>query len=289
MVRTVATTPKLDIDQRYYSSIMGRFLTPDPSGASAADPSNPNSWNVYAYTEGDPINFYDPDGLATSNCGDSSFEYNGRVIGTVSQALKLTADVTILAETEFTEAGHGSGTNSTAEEDMIGEVVMNRWALVNGYWNLYPASHRPPLNVSIWGSPGGGIASIVQNGQFAVWNGSSLTSSAQNNLNAALNSTFDSKLCDDLAWAVGSAISFIASPTVNLYYDKKTGLAPLAFNSANLEIPSYMQKIGSFGDANVFYGAPIGDFSANLIPLPRPPSSPRRPGRPRRGGRVAAQ
>jgi hypothetical protein len=243
---------------------------------------------MYAYAGGDPINFNDPDGLATSNCGDSLFSYNGNVIGTVSQALNMTANVTILAETEFTEAGHGSSTNSTAEEDMIGEVIMNRWALVNGYWYLYPTAGRPPLDVSAWGSPGGGIDSVTQNGQFAVWNGSSLTTSAQNNLNGALSSAFDSKLCDDLAWAIGSAISFISAPTVNLYYDKATGLAPLAFNSANLTIPSYMGKIGSFGDANTFYGAPVGDFSANLIPLPRPrpvrpPKPPRKPGRPRGG------
>jgi len=56
-------------------------------------------------------------------------------------------------------------------------------------------------------------------------------------------------------WAVGSAIAFISSPTVNLYYDAKTNLAPLAFNLAICS-PPYMQKIGSFGDANVFYGAP---------------------------------
>jgi len=275
-------------DQRYYGAKTGAFFSPDPSGASAADPGNPNSWNMYAYAGGDPINFNDPDGLATSNCGDSLFSYNGNVIGTVSQALNMTANVTILAETEFTEAGHGSSTNSTAEEDMIGEVIMNRWALVNGYWYLYPTAGRPPLDVSAWGSPGGGIDSVTQNGQFAVWNGSSLTTSAQNNLNGALSSAFDSKLCDDLAWAIGSAISFISAPTVNLYYDKATGLAPLAFNSANLTIPSYMGKIGSFGDANTFYGAPVGDFSANLIPLPRPrpvrpPKPPRKPGRPRGG------
>jgi RHS repeat-associated protein len=277
--------------QRYYSNVTGRFLTPDPADAGAADPTNPNSWNMYGYAGGDPVNFIDPDGLAP--CSSSGFEYNGMMIGTVAYALALTKDVTALAETEYTEAGHSSGTNSSAEEDMIGEVVMNRWALVNGYSYLYPTARRPPLNVSAWGSPGGGIDSVTQNGQFAVWNGSSLTTSAQNNLNAALSSAFDSKLCNDLAWAIGSAISFISSPTVNLYYDKSTGLAPLAFNSGNLTIPSYMQQIGSFGDANVFYGAPIGDFSANLIPLPRPrpirpPTPPGRPGRPR-GGPIQVQ
>ena len=277
--------------QRYYSNVTGRFLTPDPADASAADPTNPNSWNMYAYAGGDPVNFIDPDGLAP--CSSSGFVYNGMMIGTVAYALALTKDVTALAETEYTEAGHGFGTNSTAEEDMIGEVVMNRWALVNGYSYLYPTARRPPQDVSIWGTPGG-IANIVQaKGQFDVWDGSSLKDSARANLDHALNSDFSSKECNDLAWAVGSAIAFISSPTVNLYYDAKTNLAPLAFNSGNLAVPPYMQKIGSFGDANVFYGAPVSEFSANLIPLPRPrpirpPTPPGRPGRPR-GGPIQVQ
>jgi len=54
-------------DQRYYSSAPGRFLTPDPYSAtvtSLRDPANPQTWNRYAYVEGDPVNFVDPSGLA---------------------------------------------------------------------------------------------------------------------------------------------------------------------------------------------------------------------------------
>jgi hypothetical protein len=222
----------------------------------------------------------DPDGLS-SICSSQWFLYNGRIVGTVADALNLTTNVTDLAETEYTESGHNTGVDSTDEEDMIGEVIMNRWALVNGYDYLYTDVGRPPLGVSIWGSVGGGIASIVQAPyQFDVWNGSSLTVSAQNNVNHALNSLYGSRECDDLAYAIGSAIAIISSPTVNIYYDKHTNLAPLAFNSGNLIIPSYMQKIGSFGDKNVFYGAPVGEFSPNLIPMPRP-VGPRRPSPPR--------
>jgi RHS repeat-associated protein len=275
---------------RVYDSNAARFTTPDPLGLKAVRLGNPGSWNRYAYAGGDPINFIDPDGL--SPCSTGGLVYNGVLLGSVSDALNdFGTDVTDLAETEYTESGHGSGVNSTAEEDMIGEVIMNRWALVNGYWYLYPNAGRPPQDVSTWGTPGGGIASIVQaKNQFDVWRGNSLSDSAQANLDHALNSDFGSKECNDLAWAIGSAISFLSQTAVNLYYDPKTNLAPLSFNSGNLTIPSYMGKIGSFGDANVFYGAPVGDFSANLLPLPRPrpirPTPPggggRRPGR--RGG-----
>jgi RHS repeat-associated protein len=49
-------------DQRYYSSTYGRFLTSDPYRASGG-PSDPGSWNRYAYTRGDPVNRVDPSGL----------------------------------------------------------------------------------------------------------------------------------------------------------------------------------------------------------------------------------
>jgi RHS repeat-associated protein len=53
---------------RYYSSSMGRFLTPDPFGGSPSL-ERPNSWNRYAYVENDPVNYYDPAGLAQCPAG----------------------------------------------------------------------------------------------------------------------------------------------------------------------------------------------------------------------------
>jgi RHS repeat-associated protein len=58
--------------QRYYGNAMGRFLTPDPGG-TAADASDPGSWNRYAYVGGDPVNFADQTGRIRNivgNCGD---------------------------------------------------------------------------------------------------------------------------------------------------------------------------------------------------------------------------
>ena len=52
-------------NNRYYSNAYGRFMTPDPYQASGG-PSDPQSWNRYAYTRGDPVNRYDPWG--TQDC-----------------------------------------------------------------------------------------------------------------------------------------------------------------------------------------------------------------------------
>jgi len=48
---------------RQYSSSLGRWMHPDPAGLAAADPSNPQSWNRYAYVLNDPMDWIDPLGL----------------------------------------------------------------------------------------------------------------------------------------------------------------------------------------------------------------------------------
>jgi RHS repeat-associated protein len=49
---------------RYYSSIIGRFLSPDLMTADNATVL-PQNWNKYAYVGGDPINKTDPAGMCS--------------------------------------------------------------------------------------------------------------------------------------------------------------------------------------------------------------------------------
>src|SRR5205807_4794685 len=46
---------------RYYSSAQGRFTSVDPENAGA-DPSDPQSWNGYAYARNNPLKYTDPNG-----------------------------------------------------------------------------------------------------------------------------------------------------------------------------------------------------------------------------------
>ncbi len=48
---------------RQYSSSLGRWMHPDPAGLAAVDPSNPQSWNRYAYALNNPLSNIDPTGL----------------------------------------------------------------------------------------------------------------------------------------------------------------------------------------------------------------------------------
>jgi RHS repeat-associated protein len=50
---------------RYYSSTLGRFMSPDPFGG---DTSDPQSFNRYAYTGNNPTNYTDPSGLLKYPC-----------------------------------------------------------------------------------------------------------------------------------------------------------------------------------------------------------------------------
>jgi len=66
-VFTVATHDKTsdlrDFAYREYHPTQGRWLTPDPAGIGAADPTHPQSWNRYVYVTGNPLGRIDPYGL----------------------------------------------------------------------------------------------------------------------------------------------------------------------------------------------------------------------------------
>jgi RHS repeat-associated protein len=60
---TSGGTDGLDNSQaRYLGSRFGRFLSPDPENAGAS-PTNPQSWNMYAYVLNNPLILIDPTGM----------------------------------------------------------------------------------------------------------------------------------------------------------------------------------------------------------------------------------
>ena len=51
-----------DFTFREYSPSQGRWVSPDPAGADAADPTTPQSWNRYAYVLNNPMSAIDLEG-----------------------------------------------------------------------------------------------------------------------------------------------------------------------------------------------------------------------------------
>lgn len=53
---------------RQDSTTEGRWTVPDPSGLAAVTPTNPQTWNRYAYVANNPISNVDPSGLLVNDC-----------------------------------------------------------------------------------------------------------------------------------------------------------------------------------------------------------------------------
>jgi len=73
-------TDMYDFLYREYHYIQGRWISPDPAGLAAADPTNPQTWNRYAYVGNNPLALTDPlglDGLGDNNCYAA---YNANII-----------------------------------------------------------------------------------------------------------------------------------------------------------------------------------------------------------------
>ncbi len=54
---------------RRYHPTQGRWISPDPAGMAAVDPTNPQTWNRYAYVLNNPLSLVDPLGL-DGQCDD---------------------------------------------------------------------------------------------------------------------------------------------------------------------------------------------------------------------------
>jgi len=99
-------------DQRYYASTYGRFLSPDRYMASGG-PTDPGSWNRYAYARGDPVNRFDPSGLMDSGgCGSDGGPYLCYSDDGTGQAIPL-ADDSTLGLISSTGGGGGGGWGPT--------------------------------------------------------------------------------------------------------------------------------------------------------------------------------
>ena len=273
---------------RYYDPGTGRFLTADPSGLNQ-DLSDPASWNAYAYTEGDPINFNDPDGDVA--CGDLEILGAGQTLRT---AVTANTDLGMLGRLVWAESDHTWSRQGTIpyyqEQDAIAWSVVNRWKVLNGYLSLNGVTNPATLR---WGPNGASITQIIgQPGQYStvVRIGQESVS-----LRPDLQSTLDDLLggeptrgdsvtldlssfglgtvtmtheCFDVwqSWVAASqAISGVSSDpfaskgyTTSFHHGTATtSLEPL---------------FGSFGDANNFFGLLGGQVAVNPTPLlPHPP------------------
>ena len=63
-----AASTLYDFTFREHSPSQGRWISPDPAGVAAVDPTNPQTWNRYAYVGNNPVALIDPLGLDDCAC-----------------------------------------------------------------------------------------------------------------------------------------------------------------------------------------------------------------------------
>jgi len=73
------STNLYDFILREYRTAHGRWTSPDPAGLGAVDPTNPQTWNRYAYVVNNPMAMVDL-------LGDDCYDNSGNLIGGVSDA-----------------------------------------------------------------------------------------------------------------------------------------------------------------------------------------------------------
>ena len=75
---------------RSYGSNLGRFMKPDNI---TGNPLNPQSWNLYSYVRGNPVNFNDPTGHEAANPEQETTQLtgNGNTQNTPSSSAAITA------------------------------------------------------------------------------------------------------------------------------------------------------------------------------------------------------
>ncbi|HEY3443828.1 MAG TPA: RHS repeat-associated core domain-containing protein, partial [Paludibaculum sp.] len=135
---------------RYYSPQMGRFLTADP--IEPGEVASPGSWNYYAYVEGDPANYNDPEGTdvrplnITYGTTPTCLETFTRMIS-IDPNGWFNSDVGTLALHAYFE---WRGDNSRPDYDAniwngIANVWRNRWHLTDGQKRLYLSNYFADL------------------------------------------------------------------------------------------------------------------------------------------------
>jgi len=137
------TSSLYDFLFREHSPSQGRWISPDPAGLAAVDPTNPQTWNRYAYVNNDPVNNIDPLGLEdpadTGGDGGIGIIYSGMWSGSWNvQTLISIQDQQFWGNLWFQFAGHnGLGSNELASVGSASNSSGQQIRVQNGVVMIY--------------------------------------------------------------------------------------------------------------------------------------------------------
>jgi RHS repeat-associated protein len=151
-------TDEYDFLARKLHSKQGRWISPDPLGLGAANPTNPQSWNRYAYVTNDPLSGTDPDGLDGSGDGKSCEDVDA------CGDLIYSGDTSTISSTAYTSSGSlGSGMfipwgNFMAGPVFKSPVLAQAGKTMNAVTAMYAAGFAGGGTIAAGGALGVGTA-----------------------------------------------------------------------------------------------------------------------------------
>jgi len=125
---------------RQYSSQLGRWMHPDPAGLAAVEPTNPQSWNRYAYVTNNPLRYTDPAGrdLVDDLWGGGGGGGGGPcfMCGTYNINYYIAmSDLKFYGLAYYQIPGHsGFGSNGAEEEARYVSIMKTGWDPELGRW-----------------------------------------------------------------------------------------------------------------------------------------------------------
>ncbi len=145
---------------RRYSPVQGRWISPDPAGLAAVDPTNPQTWNRYASVMNNPLSNIDPSGLAcypleraiSGSC--APFMDNGVNFGSNWDEFSVMNIPTITPNSTYIPPSYWMYTTTTydSEGNQIGEPFYTFGVQTGGWQNLGSGLDVAAANNgSLWG------------------------------------------------------------------------------------------------------------------------------------------
>lgn len=125
-------------DQRYYTAVMGRFMTPDSITAGNAT-LLPDNWNKYAYVSSDPAHKTDPFGLCSPDDNPPCYSTTG--FSTMPRPPADLIDFMQRSYGQFTGPGLGAS-YAPAYAEMLGRQISAQQEAQGA--ELIPVGKKPP-------------------------------------------------------------------------------------------------------------------------------------------------